>query len=147
VVAVESSALTAVWKYEIQLKAGSEMNTSDKQRDVENEIENLVRSGANTDDLLALLGEEDGALFASPSEKKVRGLRLFRNALERVQEQICANAFLRAYGESESIQRKALAIAAIMDFLGTKGAATAALLIAHVGLDNVCAGRWEQHVK
>lgn len=123
------------------------MGSNSKHSDVEAEIEKLIEAQASTDELLTILGEEDGALFASPSDKKIRGLRFLRNAIERIQGQICANGFLRAHGENPSMQRKALAVAAILDFLGSKGAATASVLIVQIGLENVCARRWEQHVR
>ncbi len=115
--------------------------------DVEAEIGKLLEAGPSNADLLAILGEEDGAMFASPSDKRKRGLRFLRNAIEKVRDEICANAFARAHGENASTQRRTLAVAALFDFLGTKGAATASVLIIQVGLENVCAGRWEQHVK
>ena len=115
--------------------------------EVEAEIGRLIEARASNGELLAMLGEEDGALFASPSDKMKRGLRFLRNAIEKVRDRMCANEFVRAHGEDVSTQRKALAIAAMLDYLGSKGAATASVLIVQVGLENVCAGRWEQHVK
>jgi hypothetical protein len=115
--------------------------------EVEAEIGKLIEARPSNGDLLAMLGEEDGALFASPSDKMKRGLRFLRNAIEKVRDRMCANEFVRAHGEDVSTQRKALAIAAMLDYLGSKGAATASVLIVQVGLENVCAGRWEQHVK
>ena len=93
--------------------------------DVEAEIGRLIAAGTGKADLLALLGEADGAMFASPSDKTKRGLRFLRNAIDRVRDRLCANEFVRAHGEDVSTQRKALAVAAMLDYLGSKGAATA----------------------
>jgi hypothetical protein len=123
------------------------MSADNVSSDVEAEIGKLIEAGPSNADLLAILGEEDGALFASPSDKMKRGLRFLRNAIEKVRDGICANEFVRAHGESVSTQRKALAIAAMLDYLGSRGAATASVLIVQVGLENVCSGRWEQHVR
>lgn len=123
------------------------MRSNDEGLEMEAEIANLIELQPTKDRLLEILGEEDGALFASPTDKIKRGLRFFRNAIERARNQICDNNFMRAQGEDASTQRKALAVAASLDFLGTKGAATAAVLIIQIGLENVCANRWEQHVK
>jgi len=119
------------------------MKSNDDDSSVEVEIEKLIKAQSSKDDLLIILGEQDGALFASPSNKKKRGMRFLRNAIEKVQNQICANDFICAHGKDASMQRKALAVAAIFDFLGTKGAATASVLIIQIGLENVCAGHWE----
>jgi hypothetical protein len=115
--------------------------------EVEAEIGKLIEAGPSNADLLAILGEEDGALFASPSDKMKRGLRFLRNAIGKVRDRMCANEFIRAHGEDTSTQRKALAIAAMLDYLGTKGAASASVLIVQIGLENVCAGHWEQHAR
>ncbi len=123
------------------------MSADSGYSDVEAEIGKLIEAQPSNADLLAILGEEDGALFASPSDKMKRGLRFLRNAIEKVRDGICANEFIRAHGENASAQRKALAIAAMLDYLGSKGAATASVLIVQIGLENVCAGHWEQHVK
>ena len=123
------------------------MSTEDNLQDIQAEIDKLIATPRTNEDLLISLGEVDGALFASPTDKAIRGLRFLRNALERVQDKMCSNEFVRANGQDASMQRKALGIAAILDFVGTKGAATASVLIVQIGLEKVCAGTWEQHVK
>lgn len=116
--------------------------------DVKAEIDKLIAARQSNEELFAKLGEVDGALFASPSDKEKRGRRLFRNAFKKVQDTICSNEFAHSHGEDASTQRKALAVAAALDFLGALGAATAAVLIIQIGLENVCAGQWEEkHVK
>lgn len=114
--------------------------------EVEAEVERLVAAKVENDELLLILGEVDGALFASPVDKRKRGRRFLRNVIERIQNRICSNDFVRANSENESTQRKALAVAATIDFLGAKGAATASVLIIQIGLDRVCSGHWEQRV-
>lgn len=123
------------------------MSSGDANKTVEAEIARLLAAQTSNDDLLRMLGEEDGALFASPADKKKRGRRFLRNVIEQIQDRICGNDFVRAHGANTSTQRKALAVAATIDFLGAKGAATASVLIIQVGLDNVCSGRWEQQVR
>jgi len=115
--------------------------------DVGVEIERLISMGASSKDLLLILSDIDGALFASPSDKEKRGLRFLRNAIERVKGRICGIEFIRTHGEGVSAQRKALAVAAALDFLGTLGAATVAVLVVQIGLENVCSGEWERYVK
>lgn len=123
------------------------MSTEDNLQDIQAEIDQLIAPPRTNKDLLVRLGEIDGALFASPMDKEKRGLRFLRNAVERVHDNICSNEFLRANGQDPSTQRKALAIAAALDFLGAQGAATASVLIIQIGLENVCGGTWEQHVR
>ena len=123
------------------------MTTEDNSQDVQAEINKLLANPLANEDLLIRLGELDGALFASPTDKEKRGLRFLRNLVERLQTTICTNEFARANGQDASTQRKALAVAATIDFLGAQGAATASVLMIQIGLENVCAGTWEQHVK
>lgn len=123
------------------------MSAEKNLQDIQTEINKLIATPSSNKDLLIRLGEIDGALFASPTDKEKRGLRFLRNGLERVKDTICSNEFARANGQDVSMQRKALAVAATLDFLGAQGAATASMLIIQIGLENVCAGRWEQHVK
>jgi hypothetical protein len=122
------------------------MSNGTDLQEIQAEINRLVATPQSNRDLLVKLGESDGALFATPTDKRKRGLGFLRNAIDRVKTTICSNKFARANGEDVSMQRKALAIAALLDFLGTKGAATASVLIIQIGLENVCAGSWEQHV-
>ena len=115
--------------------------------DVKAEIDKLISAQTSKADLVLMLGDVDGARFASPADRKKRGLRFLRNAIEKVRDTICSNEFARLLGEDASTQHKALEVAATLDFLGTVGAATASVLIVQIGLENVCADRWEQHVK
>jgi hypothetical protein len=117
------------------------------QGEIESEINRLISAQISNAGLVVLLADADGALFASPADKEARGRRFLRNAIERVRDKICGNEFARVHGEDVSAQRKALAVAATLDFLGTAGAATVSVLIVQIGLENVCADRWEQHVK
>jgi len=123
------------------------MSAENNLQDIQIEIDKLIAAPRSNEDLLISLGEVDGALFASPTDKKQRGLRFLRNALDKVTDKICSNEFARANGQDVSMQRKALAVAATLDFVGARGAATASMLIIQIGLENVCAGRWEHHVK
>jgi hypothetical protein len=66
---------------------------------MEAEIASLIQSQPSKDRLLEILGEEDGALFASPTDKIKRGLRFLRNAIDRVRNQTCDNDFMRAQSE------------------------------------------------
>jgi hypothetical protein len=95
------------------------------------------------------------AWSASRKKKLLRGgnwlrhsdLTPFGDPHQVEESQICAIEFLHALEEDSSTQRMALAVAAALDFLGTKGAATAAVLIIQIGIENVCAGHWEQYVQ
>jgi hypothetical protein len=93
--------------------------------------------------LLILIGQEDDALFASPPDLRKRGLRLFRNAVESIKNEICKNDFIEKYCQNDKDQRKVAAVAAISDLLGGGGAVTVAALIVQVGIENICAGTWD----
>src|SRR3954468_20956814 len=101
-----------------QFRMERDMTTEDNSQDVQDEINKLLANPLANEDLLIRLGELDGALFVSPTDKEKRGLRFLRNLVERVQTTICTNEFARANGQDASTQRKALAVAATIDFLG-----------------------------
>lgn len=107
----------------------------------ESKVVELLKLDLNT--LLEVIGEEDGALFATPTDKRKRGLRRVRNSISRIKEKICSNKFLKTYYGNDKDQRKVAAVAAIADLLGGCGAVTVSVLIVQVGIENICKDKWE----
>jgi hypothetical protein len=105
------------------------------------DIDDLLRMSSS--ELLQRLGEYDGTLFASPSDGRARGARILRNAIDQKRKDICNADFIKRLNSNTRVQVKLQAVAAVLDFLGTSGAATAATLIVQVGIDYICSGDWE----
>lgn len=107
----------------------------------QNKVEELLKLDSKK--LLEMIGEEDGAMYATPLDKQKRGLRVVRNSIERIKDQLCSNEFVQTYCTDDKSQRAVAAVAAIADLLGAGGTATVAVLIVHVGIENICADQWE----
>jgi len=116
----------------------------DEPSEVEKELEKLLEEQPTEDDLYFRLGGYDGAKFASPGDQIARGKRILRNTVSRSREAICTSEGVKAFANHPATQRKYLAVAASIDFLGAKGAATASVLIVNSGLDIFCAEYWRE---
>jgi hypothetical protein len=110
----------------------------------QSEIEALM--GLSYDELLERLGTSDDAAFATPENKRRRGLNFFRNTLEKYRDAICANEQVRKYIGNDDGALKAQAAAAIADLMGGHGAVTVAVLVVQSGVRDICSDGWRNAI-
>ena len=110
----------------------------------QSKIAELLKLDAGS--LLMLVGEEDAELNASPEDKRIEAKRKVSNVISKIKDTICSASFIEEYCGNEREQRKAAAVAVILDMMGGAGHVTIAVLLVQVGIESVCAGTWKSKI-